>query len=134
MSKEHLSIKEIAILLYTLREWEDANLNITKSKICFDLFLFIAKNHFSNQSINSKTIHNSIKYSQRNIAYTVSKFKEMDLIYLQSNPIDNRIKNIFPTTKFCSLYESYADFINSHISNRLNLNYSQQTNNIYERS
>ncbi len=124
---EHLSTKEISIFLYTLREWEDINLNITKSKICFDLFLFIAKNYFSNKIINSKTIHNSIKYSQRNIAYTLSKFKEMDLIYLENNPSDNRLKNIFPTTKFCKLYESYADFINSHISTRLTPNHSQQT-------
>ena len=85
MSKEQPSINRLSIFLYELREWENANLNLGKNKICFDLFLFIAKNHYSGLSINSKTLYNSIKYSQRNIAYTVSKFKTWDLIYFENN-------------------------------------------------
>jgi DNA-binding MarR family transcriptional regulator len=119
MSKEHQSIKRLSTFLYELREWESINLNLGKNQICFDLFLFIAKNHYSGLSINSKTLHNSIQYSQRNIAYTVSKFKAWDLIYLEQNPADNRIKNIFPTIKFCKLFEKYADFINSNLTNEL---------------
>ena len=119
MSKEHQSIKRLSTFLYELREWESINLNLGKNQICFDLFLFIAKNHYSGLSINSKTLHNSIQYSQRNIAYTVSKFKAWDLIYLDQNPADNRIKNIFPTIKFCKLFEKYADFINSNLTNEL---------------
>ena len=119
MSKEHQSIKRLSTFLYELREWESINLNLGKNQICFDLFLFIAKNHYSGLSINSKTLHNSIQYSQRNIAYTVSKFKAWDLIYLEQNPADNRLKNIFPTIKFCKLFEKYADFINSNLTNEL---------------
>ena len=119
MSKEHQSIKRLSTFLYELREWESINLNLGKNQICFDLFLFIAKNHYSGLSINSKILHNSIQYSQRNIAYTVSKFKAWDLIYLDQNPADNRIKNIFPTIKFCKLFEKYADFINSNLTNEL---------------
>ena len=119
MSKEHQSIKRLSIFLYELREWENINLNIGKNQICFDLFLFIAKNHYSGLSINSKTLYNSIKYSQRNIAYTVSKFKTLDLIYFENNSADNRIKNIFPTIKFCKIYEKYVDFIKSNLTNDL---------------
>ena len=119
MSKEHQSIKRLSTFLYELREWESINLNLGKNQICFDLFLFIAKNHYSGLSINSKILHNSIQYSQRNIAYTVSKFKAWDLIYLEQNPADNRLKNIFPTSKFCKLFEKYADFINSNLTNEL---------------
>jgi DNA-binding MarR family transcriptional regulator len=119
MSEEHQSIKRLSTFLYELREWESINLNLGKNQICFDLFLFIAKNHYSGLSINSKTLHNSIQYSQRNIAYTVSKFKAWDLIYFEQNPADNRIKNIFPTIKFCKLFEKYADFINSNLTNEL---------------
>jgi hypothetical protein len=119
MSKEHQSIKRLSTFLYELREWESINLNLGKNQICFDLFLFIAKNHYSGLSINSKILHNSIQYSQRNIAYTVSKFKAWDLIYLEQNPADNRLKNIFPTIKFCKLFEKYADFINSNLTNEL---------------
>ncbi len=119
MSKEHQSIKRLSTFLYELREWESINLNLGKNQICFDLFLFIAKNHYSGLSINSKILHNSIQYSQRNIAYTVSKFKAWDLIYLEQNPADNRLKNIFPTIKFCKLFEKYDDFINSNLTNEL---------------
>ncbi len=116
MSNANLNIKRLSSFLYELREWENTHLNISKSKICFDLFLFIAKNHYSGLSINSKTLHNSIDYSQRNIAYTVSKFKAWDLIYFEKNLIDKRIKNLHPTIKFCKLYEAYAEFINSNLT------------------
>ena len=119
MTKENQSIKRLSTFLYELKEWEKINLNLGRNPICLDLFLFIARNHYSGLSINSKTLHNSIKYSQRNIAYTVSKFKKLDLIYFEKNSADNRIKNIFPTIKFCKLYEMYADFINSNLTNEL---------------
>jgi len=119
MNSAHSNIQRLSTFLYELREWENTNLNLSKSKICFDLFLFIAKNHYSGLSINSKTLHNSIAYSQRNIAYTVSKFKSWDLIYFENNPSDKRIKNIYPTIKFCKLFEKYADYINLNLTTDL---------------
>lgn len=115
MTKNSLSYEKFSTFLCRLRQWEDSNLELAASRIYFDLFLYIAQSHYSNRSINSKTIHNSIQHSQRNLAYALKKFKERELIYIEINMTDHRIKNILPTKKFCKLFKSYAEFINSNL-------------------
>ena len=72
------------------------------------LLIIIIANH-ENQAINLKTLCQSVKFSQRSVAYTIKNLISLGWVILEADAKDKRRQLIKTTPLLMSLFLQYID-------------------------
>lgn len=90
-----------------MRSWEEDNLPLSQSRIAYDLLIFLANCHYSDQPPTLKTIFNSLQYSERGIRYVLDQFICSNWCEIVVSEDDRRFRHVILKKKLTDAFESY---------------------------
>lgn len=90
-----------------IRFWEEKNLPLSQSRIAFDLFLLIAKCHYSDIDLTQKYLFNSLGYSERGVRYVLEQFVDNGWCDIVGSTLDRRFRHVVASKKLTSAFEAY---------------------------
>lgn len=79
----------------------------SQSRIAFDLFVFIAKCHYSETHITLKYLFNSLSYSERGVRYVLEQFIDNGWCEVVDSASDKRFRHVVATVKLTTAFEDY---------------------------
>lgn len=91
----------------SVRNWEDAHLPLSQSRIAFDLFMLIGQSAHNERPLNHKQLFNSLKYSERGIRYVLDQFIDGGWCEVVGQTEDRRFRVIVATQRLTDKLREY---------------------------
>lgn len=82
-----------------IRQWEDAHLPVSQSRLAFDLFMLIAHSAETESPMTLKQLFHSMRYSERGIRYVLEQFVAGGWCEITSHQEDKRSRRVMATDK-----------------------------------
>lgn len=93
------SSKHFTRSVQRIRQWEDAHLPVSQSRLAFDLFMLIAHSAETGGTMTLKQLFNSLRYSERGIRYVLKQFVEGGWCEIMGHSQDKRSRLVVATDK-----------------------------------
>ena len=94
-----ISSKHFSLSVQHIRQWEDAHLPVSQSRLAFDLFMLIAHSAETEAPLTLKQLFNSLRYSERGIRYVLEQFVEGGWSEITGHQQDKRSRVVLATDK-----------------------------------
>lgn len=107
MKNQNEEILIFARKMLKVKHWEQSNLMKKTNDIGLMLLLIIIIANHENQAINLKTLCQSVKFSQRSVAYTIKNLISLGWVILEADAKDKRRQLIKTTPLLMSLFLQY---------------------------
>jgi hypothetical protein len=95
----------------SIRNWEDAHLPLSQSRIAFDLFMLIGHSAHDEQPLTLKQLFNSLKYSERGIRYVLDQFIDGGWCEVVGQTEDRRFRLIVATQRLTDKLREYEQVV-----------------------
>lgn len=94
-----------------IRNWEDANLPLSQSRIAFDLFMLIGHSSQVSQPMTLKELFNSLKYSERGVRYVLEQFVDSGWCEIVGHEQDKRFRLVVATQLLVDKLAQYEQVV-----------------------
>jgi len=86
-------------------------LPLSQSRIAFDLFALLARNHYTNQQLTLKDLFNSLNYSERGVRYVLEQFVSGGWCEVVCDAVDRRCRCVVASKRLTDAFESYQKVV-----------------------
>ena len=97
--KFQTSSKHFTRSVQHIRQWEDAHLPVSQSRLAFDLFMLIADSAETESPMTLKRLFHSLRYSERGIRYVLKQFVDGGWCEIIGHADDKRSRIVVATDK-----------------------------------